>query len=155
VLRIPDDWNGSLVVSGARGVRKQYACDFLISHFVLARGFAYACTDKGNNGPDFCRDGDRPGDAVAEWHERVTQLTVAARAALGERFGSAPQRTYLAGISNGGYLVRWSVRVLGGSHTNPEVPPHIKISPFQGRCTNLSEQYNQPAVGPLTTILSR
>jgi fermentation-respiration switch protein FrsA (DUF1100 family) len=109
VLRIPDAWNGGLVVTGAPGVRKQYACDFLISDFVLERGFAYACTDKGNNGPDFYRDGDRPGDAVAEWHERVTQLTVAAQGALRERFGDPPQRTYLAGISNGGYLVRWQL----------------------------------------------
>ncbi len=109
VLRIPDHWNGNLVVSGAPGVRKQYACDFLISDFVLARGFAYACTDKGNNGPDFYRDGDRPGDALAEWHERVTQLTIAAQGALRERFGHPPQRTYLAGISNGGYLVRWQL----------------------------------------------
>ncbi len=109
VLRIPDAWNGGLVVTGAPGVRKQYACDFLISDFVLERGFAYACTDKGNNGPDFYRDGDRPGDAVAEWHERVTQLTIAAQGALRERFGDPPQRTYLAGISNGGYLVRWQL----------------------------------------------
>jgi fermentation-respiration switch protein FrsA (DUF1100 family) len=109
VLRIPDAWNGRLVVAGAPGVRKQYACDFLISDFVLERGFAYACTDKGNNGPDFYRDGDRPGDAVAEWHERVTQLAIAAQGALRERFGHPPQRTYLAGISNGGYLVRWQL----------------------------------------------
>ena len=109
VLRLPDAWNGDLVVSGAPGVRRQYACDFLISDFVLARGFAYACTDKGNNGPDFYRDGDRPGDAVAEWHERVTQLTIAAQGALRERFGHPPRRTYLAGISNGGYLVRWQL----------------------------------------------
>jgi len=109
VLRIPDDWNGNLVVAGAPGVRKQYACDFLISDYVVARGFAYACTDKGNNGPDFYRDGDRAGDAVAEWHERMTQLTAAAKDALRGRFGDPPQRTYLAGISNGGYLVRWQL----------------------------------------------
>ena len=46
----------------ARGVRKQYACDFLISDYVLARGRPDRCTDKGNNGPGFYRDGDRPGD---------------------------------------------------------------------------------------------
>jgi hypothetical protein len=109
VLRIPESWNGSLVVTGAPGVRKQYACDFLISDLVVAKGFAYACTDKGNNGPDFYRDGDRPGDAVAEWHERLTQLTVAVKEALRERFGNGPERTYLAGISNGGYLVRWQL----------------------------------------------
>ncbi|MCC2661720.1 MAG: putative peptidase [Arthrobacter sp.] len=109
VLRIPDNWNGGLVVTGAPGVRKQYACDFLISDFVVAQGFAYACTDKGNNGPNFYRDGEKPGDAVAEWHDRLTQLTVAVKEALRERFGHPPTRTYLAGISNGGYLVRWQL----------------------------------------------
>ena len=109
VLRIPDDWNGSLVVSGAPGTRKQYASDFLISDFVLAQGFAYASTDKGNNGTDFYTDGTRPGDAVAEWHDRVTQLTKAAKAALRGHLGAKPERTYMAGISNGGYLVRWQL----------------------------------------------
>ena len=108
--------NGGLVVTGAPGVRKQYSCDFLISDFVLQRGFAYACTDKGNNGPDFYRDGDRPGDAVAEWHERMTQLAIAAQGTLRERFGHPPQRTYLAGISNGGYLVRWQLERMRQTH---------------------------------------
>ena len=109
VLRIPDNWNGGLVVTGAPGNRKQYASDFLISDFVVAKGYAYASTDKGNNSPDFYRDGTRPGDAVAEWHARVTQLAVAAKAALKQRYGHKPARTYMAGISNGGYLVRWQL----------------------------------------------
>jgi hypothetical protein len=109
VLRIPDDWNGGLVVTGAPGNRKQYASDFLMSDFVLDQGFAYASTDKGNNSTDFYTDGAQPGDAVAEWHERVTQLAVAAKAALREHLGRKPARTYMAGISNGGYLVRWQL----------------------------------------------
>jgi hypothetical protein len=109
VLRIPDDWNGGLVVAGAPGTRKQYASDFLISDAVLAQGVAYASTDKGNNGVDFYRDGIAPGDAVAEWHERVTELAVAAKGALRQHLGQDPERTYVAGISNGGYLVRWQL----------------------------------------------
>jgi poly(3-hydroxybutyrate) depolymerase len=107
VLRIPDDWNGGLVVAGAPGNRKQYSSDFLISDYVLDQGFAYAATDKGNNGVTFYLDGNNPADAVAEWHERVTQLAIAAKGALREHFGHRPERTYMAGISNGGYLVRW------------------------------------------------
>ncbi|MDF3147468.1 MULTISPECIES: tannase/feruloyl esterase family alpha/beta hydrolase [unclassified Streptomyces] len=109
VIRLPDRWNGGLVVTGAPGTRRQYATDTAISDQVLARGYAYAATDKGNNGADFYRDGKRPGDAVAEWNARTTQLTRAARKAVAQRYGHAPRRTYMTGISNGGYLTRWQL----------------------------------------------
>ena len=38
VIRIPDDWNGGLVISGAPGVRAQYANDFIIGDWVLSQG---------------------------------------------------------------------------------------------------------------------
>ncbi|MDP9434057.1 MAG: tannase/feruloyl esterase family alpha/beta hydrolase, partial [Actinomycetota bacterium] len=109
VLRLPDRWNGGLVVTGAPGVRKQYANDFIISDWVLSRGYAFASTDKGNTGTSFYNDGVAPGDAVAEWHERVTQLTVAAKEAVAAAYGQAPRRTLMTGISNGGYLTRWQL----------------------------------------------
>jgi hypothetical protein len=109
VIRMPDRWNGGLVVTGAPGTRRQYAVDRAISDRVLSQGYAYAATDKGNNGADFYRDGSRPGDAVAEWNERTTQLTRAARRVLAQRYGHAPRRTYMTGISNGGYLTRWQL----------------------------------------------
>jgi hypothetical protein len=109
VLRLPNRWNGKLVVTGAPGVRKQYADDFIISDWVVARGYAYASTDKGNDGTSFYQDGVRPGDAVVEWNYRVTQLTLAAKQAVRQRYGRGPARTYMTGISNGGYLTRWQL----------------------------------------------
>jgi hypothetical protein len=109
VVRLPDRWNGGLVVTGAPGVRRQYATDVVISDWVLARGYAYAATDKGNTGVTFYRDGRRPGDAVVEWNARVTQLAVAAKAAVSLRYGRPPARTYVTGVSNGGYLARWQL----------------------------------------------
>ncbi|MFJ4754398.1 MULTISPECIES: tannase/feruloyl esterase family alpha/beta hydrolase [Streptomyces] len=109
VIRLPDRWNGGLVVTGAPGTRKQYATDTAISDQVLAQGYAYAATDKGNSGTDFYRDGRRPGDAIAEWNRRTTELTRAARKAVAQRYGHAPRRTYMTGISNGGYLTRWQL----------------------------------------------
>ncbi|WP_329238423.1 tannase/feruloyl esterase family alpha/beta hydrolase [Actinoallomurus sp. NBC_01490] len=109
VIRLPDRWNGGLVVTGTPGNRAQYANDFTIADWVLAQGYAYAATDKGNVGSAFYRDGRRPGDAVAEWNARVTQLARAAKAVVARRYGRAPARTYAAGISNGGYLVRWQL----------------------------------------------
>jgi hypothetical protein len=109
VLRLPDRWNGGLVVSGSPGSRRQYANDRAIADFVLSKGYAFAATDKGNTGVTFYHDGRRPGDAVAEWNLRVTQLTVAAKAVVAQRYGRLPARTLMAGISNGGYLVRWQL----------------------------------------------
>jgi hypothetical protein len=109
VIRLPDQWNGKLVITGAPGVRRQYANDYLISDWVLSRGYAYASTDKGNSGTNFFRDGATPGDAIAEWHQRVTELTIAAKAVAQQRYGRAPERTYMTGISNGGYLTRHAI----------------------------------------------
>jgi len=64
VLRLPEKWNGGLVVTGAPGVRRQYANDYAISDWLLARGYAFAATDKGNTGAAFYTDGTRPGDAI-------------------------------------------------------------------------------------------
>lgn len=109
VIRFPNEWNGKLVITGAPGIRKQYSTDFIIGDWVLAQGYAFAATDKGNSGNSFYDDGDTPGDAIAEWHARVTQLAIAAKEATSERYGSLPERTYMTGISNGGYLTRWQL----------------------------------------------
>lgn len=109
VLRLPSRWNGGLVVSGSPGVRRQYANDRAIGDQALAEGYAFAATDKGNTGAAFYDDGVRPGDALAEWNTRVTQLTLAARAAAVAHYRRPVTRTLAAGLSNGGYLVRWQL----------------------------------------------
>ncbi|GAA5037755.1 hypothetical protein HNP84_003194 [Thermocatellispora tengchongensis] len=109
VIRLPERWNGGLVVAGSPGTRETYANDFTISDWALARGYAYAATDKGNTGAAFYRDGARPGDAIAEWHRRVSQLAVAAEATARQRYGRPVRTTIAAGQSNGGYLVRWQL----------------------------------------------
>jgi hypothetical protein len=109
VIRFPNKWNGKLVITGAPGIRKQYSTDFVIGDWVLAAGYAYASTDKGNSGNSFYQDGDEPGDAIAEWHFRVTQLATAVKKSVRQRYGRDPSRTYMTGISNGGYLTRWQL----------------------------------------------
>ncbi|XVX19210.1 tannase/feruloyl esterase family alpha/beta hydrolase [Actinomycetota bacterium] len=109
VMRFPDDWNGKVVISGAPGVRGQYANDYIFSDWVLGQGYAFASTDKGNMGPEFFKDGVEPGDAIAEWHTRVTQLAEATKAVAKRVYAKKPNRTYMMGISNGGYLTRWQL----------------------------------------------
>jgi len=109
VIRLPNEWNGKLVITGAPGVRRQFANDFIISDFVLSRGYAFASTDKGNTGDRFYRDGQQPGGAVAEWHRRVEELTKAAKDTVEQWYGERPDYTYMTGISNGGYLTRYAI----------------------------------------------
>src|SRR5262245_35070113 len=104
VLRLPADWNGGLVVAGPPATREQYANDRTISDQVLARGYAYAATDKGNTGAEPYRDDRQPGGAIREWHHRMTQLTRAARQVATAHYGQRPDRTYAAGLSAAGYL---------------------------------------------------
>jgi pimeloyl-ACP methyl ester carboxylesterase len=105
----PDLWNGKLVITGPSGVRGQYANDFMIGDFVLKKGYAYAATDKGNSGTRFYCGGRMPGDALAEWHQRVEQLAIAAKRAAATYYEKSPSRTYITGISNGGYLTRYAL----------------------------------------------
>ena len=109
VVRFPNDWNGKVIVTGAPGVRRQYANDFIIGDWVLAKGYAFVSTDKGNGGVEFYDDGSEPGGSVLEWHRRVEQLTKATKAAAKKYYGEAPKRTYITGISNGGYLTRYAL----------------------------------------------
>ena len=109
VIRLPRHWNGGLVVAGPPGIRRQYASDVIISDSVLARGYAYASTDKGNSGPMLYTDGQEPGDVISEWNSRVTELTVAAKDVLAQRYHREPRHTYIAGFSVAGYLARWQL----------------------------------------------
>jgi pimeloyl-ACP methyl ester carboxylesterase len=109
VIRFPVHWNRKLVVTSAPGLRAQYANDFIIGDFVLAKGYAFASTDKGNSGLRFYSADQRPGEAVFEWHRRINQLTEAAKDATEKYYGESPHRTYITGNSNAGYVTRYAL----------------------------------------------
>jgi len=46
VLRVPANWNGTLVVAGTPATRSEFANDAIWSDFVLARGAAFASSNK-------------------------------------------------------------------------------------------------------------
>ena len=47
LLRLPDDWNGKLVVAGASGTRSEFNGDYAWSDYVVQKGYAYASQNKG------------------------------------------------------------------------------------------------------------
>jgi hypothetical protein len=130
VIRIPEKWNGRLVVGAAGGFGSELAADERLSNFVLTRfdanggSYAYAYTDKGTRGevipgPDgkLSPKGKtallHEQDSIEEWNMRMKQLTIAAKELLLRLKGQKPVRTYIAGSSNGGYVTRYAIENSG------------------------------------------
>jgi hypothetical protein len=129
LLRLPDDWNGSLVVAGASGTRSEFNGDFAWSDFVLQKGFAYASQNKGvlnfyfttAADPLACRfNPDAPqllihfydNEAVqpfTRWRDFMVAAAEVARRGVQARYGHKPRHIVAVGTSNGGYQVRRAI----------------------------------------------
>jgi hypothetical protein len=128
LIRLPDDWNGRLVVAGASGTRSEFNGDFAWSDYVVQKGYAYVSQNKGTynlrlttstdplgcrlnpNSPVFVHFFDNdPGQEFTRWNQVMQEATVIGRSSLEFRYGRGPARTYAVGTSNGGYQVRRAV----------------------------------------------
>src|SRR5712671_2388929 len=125
LLRLPDQWNGKLVVAGASGTRSEFNGDFAWSDFVLQKGYAYVSQNKGIYNffvttaadPLGCRLNPTstfwvhfyatdPSTPFTRWTEFMNEASRIGGQALRAHYGSPPRRTYAVGTSNGGYQVR-------------------------------------------------
>ena len=126
LLRLPDDWNGRLVVAGASGTRSEFNGDYAWSDYVVQEGYAYASQNKGTlnffftdpaTDPLACRLNpasslwvhfydDEPGMGFGRWNTFMTLAARVARRGVERHYGHEPARTYAVGTSNGGYQVR-------------------------------------------------
>ena len=98
----PDLWNGKLMVGGSPAVRSEYALDLLLSDIVLQQGYAFAACDKATPGL-VLRD---PARSMEEWTDSYGQLQEKALSLLSESYHRLPERIYISGVSNGGYITR-------------------------------------------------
>src|SRR6266851_8710802 len=130
LLRLPNDWNGRLVVAGASGTRSEFNGDFAWSDYVVQQGYAYASQNKGvlnlsivtlapppPADPLACRlnpassifvhffDND-PGQPFTRWADFMVMAAELARDGVRAGYGRPPSFTYAVGTSNGGYQVR-------------------------------------------------
>jgi len=128
LLRLPDEWNGRLVVAGASGTRSEFNGDFAWSDYVVQKGYAYASQNKGvlnlrfhtSSDTPGCRlnpssavfvnfyDND-PGQQFSRWRRFMIAAAKLARHGVGARYGHEPRYTYAVGTSNGGYQVRRAI----------------------------------------------
>jgi 3HB-oligomer hydrolase 3HBOH len=125
LLRLPDSWNGRLVVAGASGTRSEFNGDFAWSDFVLQKGYAYASQNKGvlnlilSNSADplgcrlnpssgtFVQFYDNgPGQPFTRWTEAIITAAKIAKDGVKAAYGNEPRYIYAVGTSNGGYQVR-------------------------------------------------
>src|SRR5438046_2986069 len=130
LLRLPNEWNGRLVVAGASGTRSEFNGDFAWSDYVVQQGYAYASQNKGVLNLQFttaadplgCRlnpastlyahfyDND-PGQLFTRWAEFMIKAAELARDGVKAGYGRPPRFTYAVGTSNGGYQVRRAVEL--------------------------------------------
>jgi 3HB-oligomer hydrolase (3HBOH) len=130
LIRLPNDWNGKLVVAGASGTRSEFNGDFAWSDFVLQKGYAYVSQNKGIlnlivdslNSPTppeplSCRlnptstvwvhfYANDPATPFTRWTDIMIEATRIGGDALSAHYGKRLHRTYAVGTSNGGYQVR-------------------------------------------------
>lgn len=128
VMRIPDAWNGRLVVGAPGGTGSELSADQRLSDYVLTKSdeqgnsYAYAYTDKSARGeiiPNIHGEIKKawrgrtaflaPGDGHSMWNQRMRELTVAAKSVLEKLKGEKPKYTYIDGQSNGGYVTRYAL----------------------------------------------
>jgi len=134
LLRLPDQWNGRLVVAGASGTRSEFNGDFAWSDYVIQKHYAYASQNKGvlnlqlstSADPLGCRLNpslqvfvhfydNGPGQEFTRWRHFMVEAGKLAHKGVQIHYGSAPRYTYAVGTSNGGYQVRRAIE------TAPEV----------------------------------
>jgi pimeloyl-ACP methyl ester carboxylesterase len=134
VIKVPQNWNGKLIVGGTPSQRSEYANDFIWSDFALANGYAFASSNKGvlygaiaetiPNSVDLTKAYPIPfgvfatlgytyrngllfqQTSPAAWNADIAMLTKVTQKFLKVYFGKAPAKTYAVGLSNGGAQVR-------------------------------------------------
>jgi len=158
LIRMPNDWNGRLVVAGASGTRSEFNGDFAWSDYVVQKGYAYVSQNKGmynlyvstSSDPLACRlnptsrafvhfYANDPAAVFTRWNEFMLKAAEIGRTALEIGYGRRPERTYAVGTSNGGYQVRRAVETAPelfdggvdweGTFVDPEAPNLLSALP--------------------------
>lgn len=113
VLKLPARWNGRLAVAGTPGTRSELASDAVLATWLLRRGFAYVAGNKGmtNGGADGNASLLKKAHATQHWGAMMLDLATWARDRIEAATGTAPERTYAVGLSNGGYQVRRALEI--------------------------------------------
>ncbi len=99
-LKLPNGWNGTLIVAGTPGFRNEYANEAVFVPWLLEAGYAVVSGNKGlPGGFGDMLTGNHP---TRYWGMMMMDLARWSKGLLGENV----KRVYAVGLSNGGYQVR-------------------------------------------------
>jgi hypothetical protein len=108
-LKLPDLWNGDLVVCGTPGLRNEYANEAIFIPWLLEQGYAVI---SGNKGLDSSWVSMLSGlHPTRHWGVMMHDLARWARLRLFAATWHWPRRIYAVGLSNGGYQVRRALEI--------------------------------------------
>lgn len=108
-LKLPDEWNGNLVVCGTPSTRNEYANEAIFTPWLLEAGYAVISGNKGlDSGWVSLFSGTHPSQ---HWGQMMHDMAKWARMRLLISTWRWPQRIYAVGLSNGGYQVRRALEI--------------------------------------------
>jgi hypothetical protein len=108
-LKLPDGWNGDLVVCGTPGLRNEYANEAIFVPWLLKRGYAVISGNKGLDSSWVSMlSGTHP---TQHWGRMMHDMARWAKIRLLITTWRWPHRTYAVGLSNGGYQVRRALEI--------------------------------------------
>ena len=100
------DWNGKLLTSSRGFSGTESSNDNIYKNIALRRGYAYTA---GNEGWFRLTIANEPEDSYYESRRRIAELTQHAAGVVRAHYGRAPERSLLAGPSNGGHHTKWLI----------------------------------------------
>jgi hypothetical protein len=108
-LKLPDDWNGRLVVCGTPGLRNEYANEATLVPWLLESGYAVISGNKGLESSWISMlSGAHPSQ---HWGQMMHDLARWARGRLVATTYRRVPRISAVGFSNGGYQVRRALEI--------------------------------------------
>ncbi|MGD9367851.1 MAG: hypothetical protein PVH87_19275, partial [Desulfobacteraceae bacterium] len=108
-FKVPDAWNGRLVVCGTPGLRNEYANEAILVPWLLEAGYAVISGNKGLESSWVSMlSGTHP---TQHWGQMMHDMAKWASFRLVAAMWRFPKRIYAVGLSNGGYQVRRALEI--------------------------------------------
>lgn len=105
-IALPVSWNGKLLTSSRGFSGTEFSNDNIYKSIALRHGYAYAAS---NEGWSRLTIADEPEDSYYESRRRIVELTQQAAGVVTAHYGRPPERSLLAGPSNGGHHTKWLI----------------------------------------------